>query len=70
MKAVRTDRELECPEIDAGLRARGGRSGGDCPLVRPAFAGTDNGRFVRLTVANRGLSQARNRGRNRHATVP
>ncbi|WP_292135692.1 hypothetical protein [Mesorhizobium sp.] len=24
MKAVRTDRELECPEIDAGLRARGG----------------------------------------------
>ena len=23
MKAVRTDRELECPEIDAGLRARG-----------------------------------------------
>src|SRR5262245_59387601 len=23
MKAVRTDRELECPRIDAGLRARG-----------------------------------------------
>ena len=23
MKAVRTDRELECPEIDTGLRARG-----------------------------------------------
>ena len=23
MKAVRTDQELECPEIDAGLRARG-----------------------------------------------
>jgi D-3-phosphoglycerate dehydrogenase len=23
MKAIRTDRELECPEIDAGLRARG-----------------------------------------------
>ena len=23
MKAVRTDRELECPEIDDGLRARG-----------------------------------------------
>src|SRR5215213_1464844 len=23
MKAVRTDRELECPAVDAGLRARG-----------------------------------------------
>ena len=23
MKAIRTDRELECPRVDAGLRARG-----------------------------------------------